>query len=1211
MNAKFMKALKAFFIAASLCLMFCASLAAQDITANLSGTVRDSNGAVVPGATVTLKDPSKGNNAVRPSVTTNEDGEYSFQSLLVSTYEITVEAKGFKKNVVGAIKLDVGQKRQLDISLDAGNVSETVNIEANPVAVELQTATVSTLINGDQVRELSINNRNWTSLVTLAPGVTNDLDDVVNTGTNNPDTQVVNRTLISVNGARPTQNTFTVDGADVTDRGSNLTIQAYPSVDSIREFRVLRGLYPAESGQSGGGQVNVITRSGTDKFHGDLFEFVRNEAFNANTVATNSTPNPPFGRDSNGKAKRKPFRYNNWGWTIGGPLYFAKLHPGDGTLGFGKLSKTYFFYSEELRHDIRYPTLSGLAPTDAMEQGIFPIDICLNATAVGTVGTCNAGQVLPAGTPLSTRVAINPLSQQYVNQVWSRVPAPNQPSISPFQLTYPALNIAKFRQEIVKIDSAIGEKFSWYYRFENDKIPTNDADGSIGARSGLPFVNTMDSNSPGRTHTFQGTYVASPKLVIEGRYTYAFGAIFTSTTGLIAKDGSQITPSLPYTNTRDVVPVVGIAGFSSLTGFSNYNNFSWKQGWGTNVTYVSGNHTTKYGLTYSMYRKNENALTGSNQGTFGTFDNTQPGTALNVLAPTAPIGTQLAISQAYQSFANFLMGNNVALTQAKADYTADFRQKVLEGYAQDDWKVRKNLTLYYGVRYSFFGSPIDKNGRLTNFDAALWNPAAAPRVTGAGNRVAEAGKNFCNGLIINTQNFATGPPSFNCTPTPSPWGKHVYHASKKDFAPRVGLAWDPFGKGTTSVRTGYGMYYDQYSASATELIIAQNPPFQETCTVNGVAFNNPVPGGSCTVTAAVAASSLRGVQPVLDTPYVQQWSLDIQHQFSSKFIATLGYYGSEGTHLIGFTEYNNIAPGRAVQTQCATGANTLQDPAPTVICQTPGTAFTSSAGEAILDQLRPFRGYRSLNMLESRYNSSYHSLQASAQYRLTGASQINLAYTWSKSLTDNPTSYINAAPQDNNSIISERGLSPLDRRQVITGNFIYDLPFFKDQKGIQGALLGGWEVSGILSYQTGSPYTVTSSSYDPGGIGFIPSIVAGGRANVTCDPNANAAHTAAQWFDTTCFAPQATPGIANIAGTGGRGIIVGPPTRKVDVTAMKNFKFNESMSLQLRVEAYNVFNITNFRLGTTPNISRTLAGFGAITSFRDPRVFQFGAKFYF
>jgi Carboxypeptidase regulatory-like domain len=1213
MNAKFMKAVKAIFTAAFVCVVFCGSTIAQDITANLGGTVHDANGAVVPGATVTLRDPAKGNNVIR-TATTNDEGEYTFQSLTVSTYDITVEASNFKKSITSGIKIDVGQRRTVDVTLEAGNVSETVNIEANPVAVELQTATASTLINGDQVRELAINNRNWFSLVTLAPGVTSDLDDVVNTGTNNPDTQVVNRTLVSVNGARPTQNTFTVDGADVTDRGSNLTIQAYPSVDSIQEFRVLRGLYPAEAGQSAGGQVNLITKSGTNQFHGDLFEFIRNEAFNANTVAVNSLVTPPFGRDDNGKAKRKPFRYNNWGWTIGGPVYFLKGNPSEGTLGFGKLAKTFFFYSEEMRHDTRYPSLVSTVPTTALKNGVFPVNICLAGTITSGVSTCNPGATLIAGTPISSAAALSGVAQAYVNQIWRNVPDPNQPNLG---LTYPALNVAKFRQEIFKVDQSIGDKFSWYYRFENDKIPTNDADGSIGGRSGMPFVNTMDSNSPGRTHTFQGTYVVSPDIVIEARYVYAFGAIFTATTGLIAKDVSNIPVGLPYTNTRDVVPVLSVAGFNSLTGFSNYDNFSWKQGVSTNITWVRGSHEMKFGISGGTYRKNENALTGTNQGSFGTFNNTPVVLGVNQTAGSvlATGVTANNVNNAYQAWANFLLGRNTTFTQAKADYTADFRQQVLEGYAQDQWKARKNLTVYFGVRYSFFGSPIDKNGRLTNFVPELWSAAAAPQVTGVvpglntSTRVVGTG-NFCNGLIINTQNYQTGPASFNCTPTPSPWGKHVYHAEKTNFAPRFGMAWDPLGKGKDSIRLGYGMYHDQYSASATELIIAQNPPFQETCTVVGTTLDNPVPGGSCASQAALAPSSLRGVEPMFNTPDVQQWSLDYQHQLTSKTLFTIGYYGSKGSHLIGFTEYDNLPAGVAATTQCAIGNATLQNPINgTQFCQTPGTAYTATP--QILDQIRPYRGYRSLNMLESRYNSNYDSLQVSAQHRFTSSSQVNLSYTWSKSLTDNPTSYINAAPQTNASFISERGLTPLDRRHVLTVNYIYELPFYKDQKGFAGKFLGGWQTSGIVSYQTGSPYTITSASYDPGGIGFIPSIVAGGRPNLLCDPNDGAAHTVASWFNTACFSPQAATGIANVAGTEGRGVIVGPPTRKVDMTLMKNFTWGESLRLQLRLEAFNVFNITNLRLGTTPNLARNAATFGQITSFRDPRVLQFGAKFYF
>jgi len=1214
-----------FFTAAALCLFLSGLVAAQEITGVINGSVKDKNGAAVSGANVTVMDRDK--KVVVRTVTSNEEGNYSVPNLPSAVYQVTVEAPNFKKSVQTDIKLDVGARRSVDVELEAGAVNETVTIQADSVAVETTSPQVSTVINGDQIRELSINNRNFVSLVTLAPGVTNDLDDSVFTGTNNPDTQVVNRTLISVNGARPTQNTFTVDGADVTDRGSNLTIQAYPSVDSIGEFRVLRSLYPAESGQSGGGQVNVVTRSGGDKFHGSLFEFIRNDAFNANTVATNSLANPPFGRDDNGKAKRKPFRYNNYGWTVGGPVYFLKFgdhDPSDSM--FGKLDRTYFFYSEEFRKDIRYPTLSGFAPTSAMENGVFPVNICLSGTIVGATRTCNS--TLNAGTPIGNMVAVSNVARQYVNQIWSKVPDPTDPST--LSLVFPALNIAKFRQEIVKIDKTFSDKLNGFYRFENDRIPTSDADGTIGGRSGLPFVNTMDSNSPGKTHTAQFTYAPSSNLVFEGRYVYGFGAIYTTTTGLIAKNVSQINMPLPYASQRDVVPVLGIAGLSSLTGFSNYNNFSWKQGWGTSATWILGNHTTKYGVNYSIYRKNENALAGTNQGSVSAFNNT-PATLPTGQSGGSVLATGVAntnINNAYQAFANFLQGNSVSFTQSKLDVTADFRQKALEWYAQDEWKFRRNLTLYYGVRYSFFGSPYDRNGQLTNFVPELYNRAFAPEVTGQANRVFtvpnptpgqppvratnEFGNlpNACNGLIINTQNFQTGPSQFFCTPTPSPWGKHVYNVDRNNFAPRVGIAWDPFGNGKTALRSGWGIYYDQISASATELILGQNPPYQETCTITGTSLDQPVPGNVCTAQAAATVSSLRGIQPNFRTPYLASWSLDLQHQLGRNTILTVGYYGSKGTHLIGFTEYNNLAPGKAIQTTCAAGAGTLRNPtAGTQLCQTLGTAFTATP--ALLDQVRPFRGYRSINMLETRYNSNYHSLQLSAQHRFSGASQVNLAYTWSKNLTDNPTSYINAAPQDNGNIISERGLAPLDRRHVITVNGIYELPFFKKEHNLLSAVLGGWQLSGIVSYQTGSPYTITSSSYDPGGIGFIPSIVAGGRPNLTCDPNANAAHTVSSWFDTTCFAPQTATGIQNIAGTAGRGIIEGPPTRKVDMTLSKNFHFTESMSLQLRAEAFNVFNITNLRLGTTPNLSRIATTFGQITSFRDPRVLQFGAKFYF
>jgi len=310
-------------------------------------------------------------------------------------------------------------------------------------------------------------------------------------------------------------------------------------------------------------------------------------------------------------------------------------------------------------------------------------------------------------------------------------------------------------------------------------------------------------------------------------------------------------------------------------------------------------------------------------------------------------------------------------------------------------------------------------------------------------------------------------------------------------------------------------------------------------------------------------------------------------------------------------------------TQCATGANTLQTPGVvTSVCQVAGTVFTATP--TILDQIRPFRGFRSLDILTPRFNSNYHALQVFATRRFAGASQFNLAYTWSKNLTDNQTSSVSSAPQDSNNIKAEYSRAILDRRHVLSGNYVYEIPFFTKRHDVVGKVLGGWQASGILTYYTGLPFSVTSSSYDPAGIGLIPSIHAGGRPYLLCDPNANAPHTVDQWFNQQCFSlqqPAGTTGLSNAPGNTPRGAVNGPPTKRVDFTMTKIFHFSESISLQLRAEAFNVFNHTNFR---NLSVSRSIAnqqlcvvsstvcsGIGSVTTFRDPRIMQFGAKLYF
>src|SRR5215831_800386 len=1193
---------------ASLALLFaCSGVAlSQEITGGITGTVRDAQGAAVKGATVTVTNPAT--KEVVRTITTNDDGAYTAGDLHVGTYDVTVEATGFKKHISNKVQVDVGKPRTLDIGLEVGNVSEVVTVEANPLAVELSTPTVSTIINGDQARQLSLNNRNWVQLITLAPGVANDLADQVYVGTTNPAGQA-NTMNIAVNGARSAQNTYTIDGADVTDRGSNITIQAYPSVDSIAEFKVQRSLFAAESGRSGGGQINVVTRGGTDHFHGSGYEFVRNEILNANDFISNRNSNPPFGRDSNGKAKRAPFRYNNYGFTIGGPIYLPRF--GEGGDAVKRVSRTYFFFSEEQRKDRRYPTLSGNTVPDLnMRNGVFPIDICLSASIATTtpaIGPSNCTSVLPAGTALPTNL-ISPVAQQYLTDIYKPLPLPTDPLSR--ALIYPASGVADFRQEIIRIDHNFSSKGSIYYRYEHDKIPTIDVNSLFSSGSSLPGVSTSSTDSPGKTHTAQFTYVARPNLVVVGRWTYGYGAILSKTIGTMALSVSPITPPLPYTKTRDFVPTVSGNGFGSLATFGDYDNFSWKNNFGGDVTWTRGSHTFKFGGVYSFYRKNENALGGANQGTFSGFLNTTLDSTQQAVVNAPNSLTQETSSArrtSLQQWANFLMGNNITFSQARFDLTADMRQKAFESYGQDEWRFRPNITLYYGVRYSYFGSPYDKNGFLSNFDPASYSIATAPLVTGAGNRVAGTG-NFCDGLIINSQNPKT---LTNCTPTISPYGKYVVKAPKGDFAPRFGLAWDPFKKGTTSVRMGYGIYYDQVLNGTYEQNIGVNPPYQETCTFLLTSMASPVPpGSSCPPgSAPVGAPSLRAVQPQWKDPYMQHWSLEVQRLLGSKTVIDVGYFGSKGTHLIGGYELNAVPPGKAINTLCATGASTT----PTTACQVAGTAFTSSTAELILDQIRPYRGYRSITMITPQYNSNYHSMQALFQHRFTGASQVNVAYTWAKNLTDNQNDRSNA-PQNSYNIHADYGRATLDRRHIFTANYIYDIPLFVKRSDFVGHALGGWEISGIVTFQSGLPFSPSTSSWDPAGMGIIAPPLTVARPNTLCDPNQNAPHLFLQWYNTACFQsnPAVNSGIVNVPGNGARGAINGPPTKRFDFSLFKNIPLSKEASertLQLRMEMFNVFNHTNFRGLASTNVTSTLVG--QISTVRDPRTIQIGAKLSF
>jgi len=1118
-----------------LLLLWCASaVLAQDITGSIAGSVVDASGAGVPGAKVTIT--SLDRNQVVRTANTDGAGNYSAPLLPVGKYSVSVEAKGFKKATQTDITLNVNDKLTANLKLEVGDVQQEVTVQAAPIAVELQSPVQSTLVNGTQIRELALVTRNYEQLVALMPGVSSSAVDQLYVGVSAP-AGTAATIPYAINGARNSASSWTVDGADNVDRGANLTLLNTPSVDAIEEFKVQRSGYSAEFGRAGGGMISVITKSGTSEFHGDAYEFVRNNAFAANNFLNNANR---LNLGSDGKARVPALHYNNFGWTLGGPVWIPRVYGKD-------KNKTFFFFSQEFRRVITYSSPVGTVPTSAEVAGNFPHPVCASYTG----STCNQ---------VTQQIAnINPVAQEYIKDIFSKVPLPSGTNTlaSLFRNTY------NFEQELVRVDHSFNEKHRVFVRFLRDDIPTIEP-GGLFTGALIPGVGTTSTNAPAHNWVAHVVSAFSPTWLNEAGFDYSYGAILSDPIGLMAATNSaDIKVPLPFAVTLNEVPNVTFTGGSSLATFGQYRDYNRNYAFFDNLTKIHGSHTFKFGFTYNYYQKTENNGT-ANASTFNI-------TSATSLLP--PGGATLY----EQAFANFLTGNVATFTQASEDVTPDMRAQQWELYAQDDWRVKPNLTLNVGVRYSMFRQPIDNNNQLTTFDPSLYNPAKAPQLTSAGLLANIDALSYLNGISINGKT--------------SPYGSKVARENSNNWAPRIGFAWDPFNTGKTSIRGGYGISYDATLFGIYEQNIFANPPYVNSVSIPNTSLSNPG-GGSASVQNSPKA--LRASAADWSTPYTQQWSLDVQHQFTPSTLLSVGYVGTKGTHLLGIVDMNTVFPNLAYTSGLVPAS----------------TTFTS-ANETVLNLIRPYQGYNSINIIEPWFNSNYNALQVYGQKHFKGDSLIAFSYTWSKNLTDNQTDRSSAPQNFYNRHEGEYGLAMLDRRHVFTANFVYGLPFFKAQQGLVGKVLGGWEISGVTYFNTGTPNTVTTAAgTDPAALGILGPSVSGPRPDMVCDPNQNAPHTRFQWFNPACF--QNVPAGVHLPGNAGRGVVRGPGFERVDLGLFKNITFHERYRFQLRGEATNAFNHANPNgFSSTALLSLGNALFNQITAYRDPRIIQLGAKFYF
>jgi len=1145
-------------------------LSAQDISGTIEGTVLDPSGAAVPKAKVTVTNTDR--NQVVGNVTTDNSGVYSATFLPIGNYSVKVEVSGFKTNTRSGIVLNANDTLKINITMQVGATTETVEVHESTVAVDLGSPESATTIEGTQVRELALGTRNFAQLVSLMPGVINQtgVDElfVGVTGASGTTSGIP----YSVNGMRTSSNNWTVDGADNVDRGSNTTLGSFPSIDATAQFTVQRSTYTADTGRAGGAQVNVVTKSGTSHYHGSLYDFFRNDALNANPWANNANkvnlidrvdPNAPCTTANylDCYAKRTPVRWNDFGGTFGGPISFG---------GYNRdKNKTFFFYSEEVRRIINYATFNPTLPTTGMIQGNFIQPVCIT-TIVSNAITCPAGATPVTSIPSSQW---NPNAAAYIKDIYSKMPLlSGNTTAATTSGFFPVRTLLNFREELVKIDHRFTDKFSVWGKFSNDTIPTTEP-GGLFSCSSVPGGCTTNTNSPGRQFVFHAVNTIRPTLVNDFGFNYNYSAIVSTLVGLTAKaNDPDINPTLPFANQDAPVPNLAFTGGTSLTGTGNYADFNRNFTFLDNVTWAKGRHLLKFGVSLNHYQKTENAM--GQQGTF-SFSN---------------IGAPTGTSTFQQSWANFLLGNVASFSQASVDITPDVRTWQHEAYAQDDFKVSRRLTLYMGVRWSFFAQPTDAKGLMDNFDPALYDRSKANPIDPATGLYVTpiTYKNLpTNGIIVGGLN--------------SPYGDKIANDSYRNFAPRIGIAWDVFGTGKTAIRAGYGMYYDSTLFGTYEQNIFANPPFVQSVTYSNASFSN-VAGGSLGTTSSPL--SLHATQLPANVPYAQQWNFTIEHSLTHTAVMSVAYVGSKGTHLLGILNINEAYPGVALaaglHTTNLTGGNG------------PGTTIFTTTDDPRINAVRPYLGYGAINALETAFDSNYHSLQVAFRKSFRGAGLFNLAYTWSKTLTDNGSDRSNSPQNTYNYHDGEYGPYPGDRQQVLTMNWVYTLPIFQNSKGIIGHTLKGWEFSGILSTYTGTPATVSTSSVDPAGLGTTST-----RPDMTCDPRANqpgqyagSAQAAAQgltWFNTACFAP-VPQGVVR-PGNAGIGVLRNPGFFNVDASVLKNFKIGEKFNTQFRLETLNTLNWVNPSGFASTNITAT--NFGQISSFRAPRRVQLALKFSF
>lgn len=1174
-----------------------APLYGQSTSGSITGTVKDNAGALIPDAVVTVTNPATN---LSRKIETNGEGVFIAAQLPPGRYNVTVEKSGFKKLEISDVILNaIDQVNAGDFTLEVGDVADVVTVTADTAQLQIQSQTGerSGIVTGTQLRDLALNGRNPLDFMKTLPGV---VTGNVNFGQVSSSTSGLGS--FNVNGTRSNQKELTVDGSSNVDTGNNVDTHASLNPDAISEIKVLTSNFQAEYGRAGGGFISIVTKSGTNDYHGTLRYFHRHEGLNANNYFRNAQGRRPDGSEVQ---PRNLYRYNYYGYDIGGPIYLPRFGEGGPAVWSGK-NKLFFFWNQEFYEQLAPEGARNIqVPTLAERSGNFSNTRDGNGNLITVRDTTNC---LGNGTNAAFPGNIVPQRCWYSNgqQILNVYPQPNVTGNPQFNYTSAVSTQYPRREDILRIDYNITDHTRLTGRYTNNHEERLLAYGSFASESNFP-LSPISFPRPGKNGVITLTHTFSPTLTNEFIFGPSKNDILLETADDRATRGANgITVPLlfPGVNFSNYIPNFRYGGIANQTfPFTNYNGLPFVN---KNVTYnfidnvskIIGSHSVKAGFYSQRSIKDQTSFARINGDINFTSD------AANPINSGHPYANALqGIYTNYQQANNFLNGL--------------YRYWNIEGYVQDNWKVNRKLTLDYGMRISWYEPQYDAllqtgvfNPELYNrtqtvrlltpiclnnvstcvsgadrraVDPALLQPGFTPTIANTlpaaliGNIVSNSG-NIANGIGRASEGYLRG----------------GFQSRGAQWGPRFGFAYDLTGDGKTIVRGGFGISYDRLQGNVAFDQIANPPGILQPILLYG-RLQDITPGQG----GAIAPSGVSGYSPEGKIPTIYSMSLGVQRDLGFGTVIDIAYVGTQSRHLMQIRNLNAIPFGylftREAQDPTQFPGGVVPDADPTIAQAYRNAGLRFDGSKALPANLvRPYPGHGDISYREFVGSSNYHALQASVNRRFSRGFTFGLAYTFSKVLGTADGDYNFTNPY--NTRLYDYRLMPWDRPHVFVTSYVYDLPKLgrrlSDNWFVRG-VFDNWQISGVTSIISGNPFElgapgiagvnsnqrITGSWTEPARF-RLRSDPSNGPNGLLIDPNAFV-----------------IPELGSL-GLGNRQYGRNPGINNTDLSIFKNFPLGNVENrryMQFRVEAFNVFNHTQFsgiNMGTNLAVPGATGGFG-------------------